>query len=72
MIERDLGVLPQIFFVIFIRTRAILCITNCYLCLDVMPQQEGMLPILQIETYIFEWRFTVHSDIHVYLLIHCM
>ena len=53
----------------FIRTGAIVCNTNWYMCLDIMPLQEGMLPILK---HIFEWRCTVHSDIHVYLLIHCM
>ena len=28
--------------------------------------------VAHFETYIFEWSCTVHSDIHVYLLIHCM
>ena len=28
--------------------------------------------VAHFETYIFEWRCTVHSEIHVYLLIHCL
>ena len=69
MIEGGLGASPRKFLV-FIRTGAILCNSNWYMCLDIMPLQEGM--VAHFETYIFEWRCTVNSDIHVYLLIHCM
>ena len=46
VIEGGMGVLPQnFFFVIFIQNGAILGNSYWYTCLDIMPQQEGRLPI---------------------------
>ena len=47
VIDGGLGSSPRNFLVIFIRTSAILCKINWYKCLDIMPLQEGMLPILK-------------------------
>ena len=65
VIEGDMGVLPQKFFlVIFIQNGAILGNSNGYTCLDIMPQQEGMLSIYLIRDVQF---------IVIYIhLIHCI
>ena len=47
-----MGSSPRKNFVIFIQTGAILCNTNWYICLDIMPQQESFLPILK---HIYIW-----------------
>ena len=39
---------PELFLVIFIQNGAILGNSNGYTCLDIMPQQEGWLPIYLI------------------------
>ena len=50
VIEGGIGVLPQNYFFskIFIQNGAILGNSNGYTCLDIMPQQEGRLPIYLI------------------------
>ena len=44
----DGGPPPELFLVIFIQNAAILGNSNGYTCLDIMPQQEGRLPIYLI------------------------
>ena len=49
VIEGGFGVLPQNYFlVIFIQNGAVLGNSNGYTCLDIMPQQEGRLPLYLI------------------------
>ena len=48
VIELVLGSSPIIFLVIFIQNGAILGSSYWYTCLDIMPQQEGRLPIYLI------------------------
>ena len=62
-IEGGIGVL-ELFLVIFIQNGAILGNSNGYTCLDIMPQQEGRLPIYLI-------RDVQHTVIYINL-IHCI
>ena len=48
VIEGGMGPPPELFLVIFIQNGAILANSNGYTCLDIMPQQEGRLPIYLI------------------------
>ena len=64
MVEGSLGSTP--FFVIFMQIGAILGNSNGYICLDIIPQQEGRLPIyLNGDEHLYSF-----SDI--YPFIHCM
>ena len=45
LLKGGLGSLSNKFLVIFIQNGAILGNSNGYICLDIMPQQEGRLPI---------------------------
>ena len=55
---------PELFLVIFIQNGAILGNSNGYTCLDIMPQQEGRLPVYLI-------RDVQYKVIYINL-IHCI